>query len=158
MEEDNMNFVQVSGFKDKNEPISSVLIVGMGSVLSKQFIDVAIPSLQNKLWQNNVRADYFFIALDEVNESNILKKMNAAQSNNFRHLLLITQEDNGQIVGKAPLIVMNLSLKLFEKDHEDLKWQSSLQLSGKIYKKEHCKKMSDLILFHLKANQFVASK
>lgn len=155
VEENQVNMVQRSEPLVGKNNLSSLLIVGTGDVVSRQFIDKAMEHFQQRLWLKQIPTTYFFVPGKDFTMENVTRKMQEAESERYRYVLLVNQESGATIIGRQNLVLLDLSLKLFEKDKDYAAWTSTLNLSGKVYHEEVYTKASGLLLLHLQANQLI---
>lgn len=156
-EENEVHVIQRSAVQ-LTQPLSSLLIVGTGDVISRQFIDGTMEAFQHRLWGEDIPTSYFFISNNEFSEAQVITKMQEAGADRYRYLLLVTQGSGSQLVGRQPLVMLDLNIKLFEKDVTEPLWSSTINLSGKAYKNEVCAQAGSLLFLHFKANSFLASR
>lgn len=156
-EEDRVQVIQRSP-ATQGKLLSSLLIVGTGDAVSRQVIDGSMETLQHKLWGEQIPTAYFFISSNDFSEVNVTRKMQEAGAEKYRYLLFVTQAAGSQLVGRQPLVMLDLDVKLFEKDEAEPLWSSQVNLSGKVYKDDVYRQASALIFFHFKANSLLASR
>ena len=156
-EEDRVSMRQQSAVQG-GKPLSSLLIVGTGDVVTRQFIDGTMESLQHRLWGEQVPTSYFFIPNSDFSEATVIEKMKKSGAEKYKYLLLVTQASGSQLSGTQPLMILDLNIKLFEKDVEEPLWSSLVNLSGRVYKNDVYTQASSLIFLHFKANNFLAKR
>lgn len=154
-EEDRVSVMQRSAVQ-QGKPLSSLLIVGTGDVISRQFIDGTMEAFQHRLWGEQIPTSYFFISSSDFSEAAVVKKMQEASADRYRYLLLVSQDGASQLAGRNPLVMLDLRVKLFEKDVEEPLWSSAINLSGRVYKEDVYTQASSLVFLHFKANNFLA--
>ncbi len=150
-----VELTQLSATGNNSGAVHSILIVGAGDVMARQFIEGTVSLLQDDLNSRGIANDYLFINNDETNEAVVKEKMNNIKSTDYKHLLFIAQDDSQCLEGRAPWLSMNLSMDLFTAGKANAAWEATMQLSGKVYKKTQLEKARRLMLLHLRANHFL---